>query len=91
MDLDRSCVEALKLHIVALAAVHRVESLGLEALCIEEVHAKACLLVRREKDLDISVHDLGMFHQIRDCGHDFRNTALVITAKKSIALRSDDL
>ena len=64
MDLDRCSVEALELHIVALAAVNCVEGLGSEALCIKEVHSKACLLIRREQDLYLSVLDLRMLHQI---------------------------
>ena len=90
MDLHGCSIEALQFHAVTLTAVNRIESSCVKTLRIEEIHAEACFLIRREEDLDLTVSDFGMGDQIGDCSHYLCHTALVVATQKGIALGGDD-
>ena len=92
-DRDRHLggVEGLRLDLAQLGAVECVGELGSVALDLEMVGAAGDLLVDREADANRSVLEVGVPLQIRDGGHDLRDTRLVVCAEKRRAVGRDDV
>ena len=89
MYLRRSRVEILELQLSDLAAIHRVGIFSPELLDIELNDSASDLLVWREPDLDLTVLELRMLHDVLHRVHNLRHTGLVVRAKQRGSVRGD--
>ena len=90
VDLRRGRVEILELQLTDLPAVHRVGIFSPEPLDIELNDSASDLLVRRETDLDLTVPELGMLHDVLHRVHDLGHAGLVVRTQKGCAVGGDE-
>ena len=90
-DVDLGGVERLRLDLAELGAVERVGVLRPEPLEVEVLGAACDLLVDGEADADRRVRELRIALQVRDRGHDLRDTGLVVGAEQRRAVGRDDV
>ena len=89
-DGSRGGVEVLELQLADLAAVDRIGVVGPEFRHVELHDAPADLLVGREADLDLTVRDIRVLHQVLDRIHDLRDAGLVVSAEQRSTVRRDE-
>ena len=90
-DRHRVGREALDLDLAPAAAVHRVGAARAEACDVEVLRAAPDLFVRRERDADRAVRNLGMRDEIGGRRHDLGHAGLVVGAEQRRARRGDDV
>ena len=88
-DLSGGCVEILELQLTNLTSIHRVGIVGAEFLNIELHDASADLLVGSESDLDLTMLEIRMFHDVLDSIHDLGDPAFVVSSQKGGAIGRD--
>ena len=82
-------VEVLVLEFADGPSVHGVGVFGTEPCYVEMVHSAADLLVGGKADLDRTVLEFWMFHDVLGGGHDFGHSGLVIGSEQGVAVGGD--
>ena len=86
MDLCTGSIEILVLKLSNLSAVHCIGILCTKLLHIKLVHATSNLLVGSKTNLNLSVLELRVLHNVLHCSHNLCNTGLVICTKKGCSV-----
>ena len=89
-DCGSCCIEVLILEFADLATIEGVGVLCTEFLHIELHYSSSDLLVRSETDLDVSVLELRVLHDVLGSVHNLSYTCFVICSKKSCSVCSDE-
>ena len=79
--------EAFEFELAAAAAIERVRADGAESRHVEVIGATTDLLIRRERNANGTMRDLGMRQKVLDRGHDLRDASLVVGAEQRQAGR----
>jgi len=82
-------VEVLVLEFADGASVHGVGVFGTELSHVEMVYPAADFLVGGEADLDGTVLEFRMFHDVLGGGHDFGHSGLVVGSEQGVAVGGD--
>ena len=89
VDLCTGSIEILILQLANLAAVHGVGIFCTEFLHVKLVYAASDLLVGSKTNLNLSVFELRMLHNVLHCTHNLCNTRLVIGTQKGGTVGGD--
>ena len=88
-DCGSGCIEILIFKLADLASVEGVGILGSEFRNVELHDSAADLLVRCESDLDLSVLEFRMLHDVLYCVHDLSDTGLVVRSEEGSSVCGD--
>ena len=84
------CIEIFIFELADLTAVEGVRVLGSEFCHVELYYSASDLFVRGESDLDLSMLELRVLHDVLNRVHDLRDAGLVVSSKKSGSVCGDD-
>ena len=90
VDLGGGRIEILEFQFADFAAVHRVGIFRPETFHVEFDDAAADFFVRGETDLDVTVLEFGMLHDVLHGVHDLSDASLVVRAEQGRAVGGDE-